>query len=419
MIDQEALAPPVIRSDAAYLITGGMGEIEFEIATHLAELGATKLIITGLPPLPSGGRWSDCPPETLEGPGAGIAERLGQLKQRGIDLIADSAQAQNREEMKAILELARRRYGPIGGVIHTALVTGGGMIQLKSLETSEAVMAPKIEGTNAIVDALEGEELDFLILFSTTLSITGVFGQADYCGANAYLDAFASYRRALDGRPVISINWDVTSWERWQEEAMASAADLQSQITELRERYGITPGEAVRCMDVALALNRPQVIVSARNFLEVLESQTRQEANSLLDQIASLGISKSGQHAEASAKDYVAPIGEIEEEIAFIWRDIFGIEQIGRDDDFFNIGGNSLVAIQVVSRLRKELDVDLPMSGLFEHPTISSLAAAILALRYEADETSEIEALLAEVENLTPEQVKAALADEASEKRQR
>ena len=118
-------------------------------------------------------------------------------------------------------------------------------------------------------------------------------------------------------------------------------------------------------------------------------------------------------------QDYVAPAGEIEEAIALVWGDVFGIKQIGRDDDFFNIGGNSLVAIQVVSRLRKELDVDLPMSGLFEHPTISSLAAAVLAMRYEAEETLEIEALLAEVEKLTPEQAKAALAEEAAEEGQR
>jgi acyl transferase domain-containing protein/acyl carrier protein len=417
-IDLNALPKPVIRPDAAYLITGGMGEIEFEIASHLAELGATKLVITGLPPLPAGGAWVDRRPELLDASEGIVADRLDQLKQRGVELLADSTQAGDREGMIAALEQARRRFGRIAGVLHTALATGGGMIQLKDPETSKAVFAPKIAGTNAIIEALDAQSLDFLVLFSTTLSITGVFGQADYCGANSYIDAFASHGRACYGANIVSINWDITSWERWQEEAMTSAVELQSQIRELRERCGVTPQEAVRCMDIALALERPQVIVSARNFLKVLESQTRSAADEFFNQIASVGVSISGQGATAISQAYVAPAGEIEQAIALIWRDVFGIEQIGRDDDFFNVGGNSLVAIQVISRLRKELNVDLPMSGLFEHPTISSLAAAILALRYEAEEALELEAMLAEVEKLTPEQVKAALAEEAAENRQ-
>jgi acyl transferase domain-containing protein len=418
-IDLNALPQPVIRPDAAYLITGGMGEIEFEIARHLAELGATKLVITGLPSLSAGGTWLDCRPEMLEPSEAMVADRLDQLKQCGVELLADSTQAGDREGMIATLELSRSRFGRIAGVVHTALATGGGMIQLKSLETSKAVFAPKVAGTNAIIKALDGQSLDFLILFSTTLSITGVFGQADYCGANSYIDAFAGYGRACYRANMVSINWDITSWERWQEEAMTSAVELQSQIRELRERCGITPKEAVRCLDIALALDRPQVIVSARNFLQVLESQTRSAADEFLNQIASAGLSRSGQEATPTSQAYVAPAGEIEQAIAVIWRDVFGIDQIGRNDDFFSIGGNSLVAIQVISRLRKELNVDLPMSGLFEHTTISRLAAAILALRYETEEALELEAMLAEVEKLTPEQVKAAMAEEAAENGQR
>jgi len=418
-ISEDAIPAPVIRPDSAYLITGGMGEIEIEIATQLADLGATKLIIAGLPQLSSGDTWGSYRPELLEGSESVADKRLDQLKQRGIDLIADCTQTQNREEMTALLDLARQRLGPIKGVIHTALATGGGMIQFKSPEASKMVFAPKVAGTDAILDAVNGEPLDFLVLFSTTLSITGVFGQADYCAASAYLDAIAGYCRSCNGANVVAINWDVTSWERWQEDAMASAVELQSQIKELRDRFGITPQEAVHCLDVALALERSQVIVSARDFLGMLESQTESGAAEFLNQIASVGVSKSGQNARVMPQEYVAPAGEIEEAIALVWRDVFGIEQIGRDDDFFNIGGNSLVAIQVVSRLRKELDVDLPMSGLFEHPTISSLAATVLAMRYEAEEALEIEALLAEVEKLTPEQAKAALAEEAAEEGQR
>ena len=419
-IDLNTAAAPVIRPEAAYLITGGMGEIEFEIAKHLAELGAVKLIITGMP-LPPGASWNDYKVEAAQESQIPIIERLTELTRLGVDLLADTTEAGNYEGMKAVIELARRRFGSVKGVIHTAFAAAGGMIQLKSPEAGKPVLAPKIAGTIAINEIFKDDPLDFLILFSTTLSITGVFGQTDYCAANAYLDAFASYSRTRDESRVVSINWDVTSWERWQESAMISALELQSQIRELRERFGITPREAVRCLDVALALDRSQVIVSSRNFLQVLKSQDELAANGFLDQIASIGRSMPGHASSDSSAAYVAPAGEAEEAIAFIWRDIFGIKQIGINDDFFGIGGNSLIAIQVISRLRKEFDIDLPMSALFEHTTISSLAAVIRSIRSEGrsddEEILEMEQLLAEIENLTPEEIKAALAEETAERK--
>jgi acyl carrier protein len=276
-------------------------------------------------------------------------------------------------------------------------------------------MAPKISGTNVLDTLLKDQPLDFFILFSSTLALTGVFGQCDYCAANAYVDAFAGSRRARTGANVVAIDWDVTSWEHWQEDAMTVAPELQAQIREVRARYGTTASEAMRCLDIALALESPQVIVSARDFMDFLAAQQAAQDGGFLNQIASIGRQAPGRDRESLSSDYVPPTGEIEIEIAGIWQDLFGIGQIGANDDFFGLGGNSLVAIQAISRLRKEFDVDLPMSALFEHPTVATLAAAILEARSQGDDMLEMEQLLAEIEDLTPEQVRAALAEEQTE----
>jgi acyl carrier protein len=157
------------------------------------------------------------------------------------------------------------------------------------------------------------------------------------------------------------------------------------------------------------------VIVSARDLMEVLAAQQAAQDGGLLNQIASIGREAPGHGRESLSSDYVPPTGEIEIEIAGIWQDLFGIGQIGANDDFFGLGGNSLVAIQAISRLRKEFDVDLPMSALFEHPTVATLAAAILEARSQGDDMLEMEQLLAEIEDLTPEQVRVALAEEQTE----
>ncbi len=71
----------------------------------------------------------------------------------------------------------------------------------------------------------------------------------------------------------------------------------------------------------------------------------------------------------------------MEEAVATIWCEILGLDRVGVHDDFFGLGGHSLRATQVVSRIRKALDVDLPVRSLFEAPTVASLAALIEEVR--------------------------------------
>ena len=119
-------------------------------------------------------------------------------------------------------------------------------------------------------------------------------------------------------------------------------------------------------------------------------------------------------HARSESGDgYEPPSGESEQAIAALWQDLFGIERIGARDNFFEMGGNSLLAIQLVFRLRRTFDVELPMSKLFESPTVAQLARAVASSRLERERAEEIDRMLEEVEGLSPEEVRARLADES------
>ena len=95
---------------------------------------------------------------------------------------------------------------------------------------------------------------------------------------------------------------------------------------------------------------------------------------------------------ETRTKEYAAPTNDLERKLADIWKDILGIEKIGINESFFELGGHSLRATVLVSRLHKELDVEVPLGEIFRHSTIKELAAYIGAAQnsiYEAIEPVE------------------------------
>ena len=80
-------------------------------------------------------------------------------------------------------------------------------------------------------------------------------------------------------------------------------------------------------------------------------------------------------------KSYVAPRTPVEEALAGIWAEVLGLERAGIHDNFFEVGGYSLVAIRVISRINKAFHVDLPLPSFFESPTIAGLSQKIEKLR--------------------------------------
>jgi acyl carrier protein len=74
------------------------------------------------------------------------------------------------------------------------------------------------------------------------------------------------------------------------------------------------------------------------------------------------------------AHDLVAPRTETEKAVARIWTELLGVDAIGIHDDFFDVGGGSLLAVRAVSRIREVFRVDIGITTLFDHPTIAGLA---------------------------------------------
>jgi amino acid adenylation domain-containing protein len=95
---------------------------------------------------------------------------------------------------------------------------------------------------------------------------------------------------------------------------------------------------------------------------------------------------------------FVAPRSPLEENLAAIWSQVLGQERIGVHDDFFLLGGHSLLAMQVLARVRQELQVELPVHTLFEAPTVASLAASVVGVLAEGVDDSLLLEMLAELD---------------------
>jgi amino acid adenylation domain-containing protein len=114
----------------------------------------------------------------------------------------------------------------------------------------------------------------------------------------------------------------------------------------------------------------------------------------------------------ARAEVQQGPRTAIEELVCGIWVEVLGVEQVGVADDFFELGGHSLLATQVMSRVREVFGVEVPLSRLFEVPTVAGLSIAIVQCQAEQSESAELARLMAELEQLSDDDARVMLADE-------
>jgi acyl carrier protein len=117
---------------------------------------------------------------------------------------------------------------------------------------------------------------------------------------------------------------------------------------------------------------------------------------------------------EAGGREYVAPRTGTEELLANIWGDVLGVEKVGVEDDFFDLGGHSLMATRVTSRIRQAFNVEMPLRALFETPTISGLAESLEELvNSEREGMGQITDVLEMLDGLSEEEVNAMLEERA------
>ncbi|MDZ7949851.1 type I polyketide synthase [Nostoc sp. DedQUE09] len=365
--------PRRLREKGVYLITGGLGGIGLVLAEYLARTVQAKLLLVGRSALPKKDEWEKWLATHDEADSTSCKIRkVEELEQLGAEILVMSADVSNIEQMRSAVAQAQQQFGQLNGVIHAAGVPGGGVIQRKTQQEAESILSPKVKGTLVIDAIVKDIQLDFFVLASSMNSILGGFGQVDYCGANAFLDAFAHSNALKKGRFTTSINWDA-----WQEVGMAVNTQLPQQLQELRTenlQKGILPNEGVDAFLRILGSTMPQVVVSNSDLLHSLKQHNSYNETQVIDFLETANLSNLKYPRPQLSNDYVAPRNEIEEQLADIWQRILGIEKIGIYDNFFEIGGDSLIGIQLIATFNKVFNLNISIAKLYECPNIGSMA---------------------------------------------
>lgn len=355
LIRQKQPTPP-LRRQGVYLITGGMGGIGLIIADHLVRNWQAKLVLVGRSELPRRNSWPDLIAQENH-PLNSQLSALMELESHG-EVLVLRADITDHRQLEAAISQAENEFGAINGVIHAAGTAGGGMIASKTSAAVDKVFAAKIRGTCNLISALERRNPDFLLLCSSMTAIAGGFGQVDYCAANCFLDAIASSRRYAF---VTSVNWDV-----WRNTGMAAAQNLPEEI-------GIDPALGGQLLEHVLATELPQIAVSAveisRQFHPIFE---------LADRLSN----KPAEHRCKKERPliqtpYMPPTDELSMCLVEQWSDFLGIKPIGINDNLFELGGDSLLAIQLLAKVRATYGVDIHPGDLFKTPTIAVLSELI------------------------------------------
>ena len=349
---------PHLRDDRTYLISGGHGALGARLARWLVERGARHLLLLG-----------------RRGPTQAAAKNILELTRQGVNV-------QTREVDIADAGALAETLPPVAGIFHLAGVLEDAMVSQQSRLRLANVFSPKLGGALNLHRAFAGIELDYFVCFSSVSALTGSIGQSGYAAANAAMDALMEMRR-FDGRPGISIQWGP-----WAETGMA--ADQPERERRRFSDYGIVPIEPAAGMTMLGQLLTDSAATQAvfqvqwQTFLGQLYGakfppmyRELSTAGAATPSLTVQGESAGGTLAErmlaATGEEGRAMLDDTLREVVTRVLGLKARQTVAPRQRLFELGLDSLGAIELRSRLAAVLGRNLRATLLFDYPTLMAL----------------------------------------------
>lgn len=353
-----------------YIITGATGRLGLEAAKFLAGKSKINIALLGRTPVPDRNLWDGILARGEKGKVYSVVRAVREIESSGSKVCCMSCDISCETQLEKTLSGLRKKYGRINGVIHCAAVavgSVGSLIGQESRGSFEDILSPKVSGTWLLDKLTRVDRPDFFVMYSSGITVIGGFCSCAYTAANSYLDAYAAARSRV-GLRTVAVDWPV--WENESLKDKISDGDLMFKVLPM--------DEGLNCLWELINSGCSRTIVGSMNFAsKILSLQGKlpfrlsAELNAKSGAIPAVKHSATNTAADSGFSGYT---GSTEEIIAQIFAESLGYEQFSTNDNFFSAGGNSLIAVEAISKLGRTFHKNITLQCFYENPTAAKLA---------------------------------------------
>ncbi|KHN84567.1 Linear gramicidin synthase subunit B [Toxocara canis] len=272
----------------------------------------------------------------------------------------------NAKEMNKFIKQLLQKYSHIDLIVHAAGQATTTRLE-KTREDVETVFASKIYGTRNLLSALDNNNcrVGGLIMTSSLSAILGIHGSEDYAAANIFLDE-VSNRSFCSIDKLISIEWCA-----WKSSTMIAGYTSNSydEIAQLIKTNSLSDHECERLFFDALQHTGCMAISTANPIVIVKEIERIQKRHSVV--------------VDSEIVSQPIAVSTIENITTQIWEECLGVKNISLQDNFFQLGGHSLNALQITWQINKRLGFASTVNDLFKYPILGDFLAILQNKRKE------------------------------------
>jgi len=355
----------VLRPQASYLITGGLGALGLDVAERLVARGAGHLVLAGRRP-----------------PDDAARTRVARLSAGGATVRVVQVDVTDPSAVGTLMEGLGSSGFPLRGIVHAAGVNGSTPVRELDTATLRDVLAAKVVGAWLLHEASRDRELDFFVLFSSVAAVWGSKGQGHYAAANEFLDRLAQLRTRL-GLPGLSLGWGP-----WADRGMATkeARDWLDRVGV----HGLPPDVALNAFESLIDTPGHTVVadIDWPRFLAVVEARrpsvlfrglapgtiaTRAATASAPSPPAATDDTSVASLRALGADDGRRALARLVRAAVASAMGLPASELPAPTQGFFSSGLDSLMALDLRTRLSEALGLPLGATLAFDHPSLADL----------------------------------------------
>lgn len=391
-IEREEFESIEIPEDNVILITGGLGHIGLKVAENLIKSHKEKVILVGRTSFPERDKWEEL---ILENANPALTKKIKaiiDLDQKCGKVDIQKCDIGEEKDVCALEHYIREQYGKINIIVHAAGNTGNGLIINRNMEQITDVIKPKIYGTWLLEHFFHDAEI--FISCSSGVSLIGEIGLADYAAANAYLDAFAYIRKKKN----LTINWVV--WE--------GARMMQGESKKIDGVFEELSAEvAIDCFEEILNRKVRRVMIGKLNpkvsLQSLAESSSVPISESIMGNVKDRKKRTITDRTESAICQNPMVYENVEKTLKEIVSNVLEYDNVNTYDNFFEIGGNSILLNKVWSELDEVFPNKVLISDLFIYSSINALAEFIVSNYKEnsSNDDDEIDSIINSIDDCT------------------